>query len=164
MALRFTPDGIGNVRRTMAKAVEDGVPGLVWLLSAGDEVHRDAVGLASIDTGSPMRVDSLFRIASLTKPVTAATTLVAEENGVLSLDEPVDGWLPELADREVLRYQSGPLTDTVPAERAITIRDLLSFTAGYGYDFTNPEQQAQVGELDRLGPGVGPPTGNNAGG
>ncbi len=156
MASRFTPDGLDNVRRTMAKTVEDGVPGLVWLLSADDEVHRDAVGFATLDE-SPMRVDSLFRIASLTKPITAAATLIAEESGVLSLDDPVDGWLPEVADPKVLRRQSGPLTDTVPADRAITVRDLLTFTAGYGYDFTNLDQQVQLGELDRLGLGVGPP-------
>lgn len=141
----------------MANAVEDGVPGLVWLLSRDDEVHRKAAGLATLDDASPMRVDSLFRIASLTKPVTAVAALIAEENGVLSYDDPVDGWLPELADPEVLRHQSGPLTDTAPAERPITVRDLLAFTAGYGYDFTNIDQQAQIGELARLGLGVGPP-------
>ncbi|HEX6194677.1 MAG TPA: serine hydrolase domain-containing protein [Jiangellaceae bacterium] len=157
MASRFTPEGLDNVRRTMAKAVEDGVPGLVWLLSAGDEVHRDAVGFATLDD-SPMRVDSLFRIASLTKPITAVATLIAEENGVLSLDDPVGGWLPELADPTVLRHQNGPLTDTVPADRPITVRNLLTLTAGYGYDFTTMNQQAQISELARLGLGVGPPS------
>lgn len=141
----------------MAKATEDAVPGLVWLLSAGEEVHCEAAGLATLEDHSPMRVDSLFRIASLTKPITAAATLIAEENGVLSVDDPVDHWLPELANREVLRHQSGPVTDTVPANRPITVRDLLTFTAGYGYDFANMDKQAQIGELARLGLGVGPP-------
>jgi CubicO group peptidase (beta-lactamase class C family) len=156
MASRFTSEGIDNVGRAMAKAVEDGVPGLVWLLSAGDEVHRDAIGVATLD-GAPMRVDSLFRIASLTKPVTAVATLIAHEHGVLHLDDPVDGWLPELAKPAVLRRQSGPVTETVPAERSITVRDLLTFTAGYGYDFGNMDQQTQIDELARLGLGVGPP-------
>lgn len=157
MASRFTPEGIESVRRIMGKAVVDAVPGLVWLLSAGNEVHREAVGLATLDDDSSMREDSLFRIASLTKPVTAVATLIADENGVLGLDDPVGQWLPELAHPEVLRQQSGPLTDTVPADREITVRDLLTFTAGYGYDFANMDQQTQIGELARLGLGVGPP-------
>src|ERR1700761_4161334 len=82
--------------------------------------------------GPPMRPDTLFRIASITKPVTAAVVLSLAEDGLVGLEEPVDRLLPELADRRVLRRPDGPLTDTVRAERAPTIRDLLTFTWGFG--------------------------------
>ena len=78
------------------------------------------------------RRDSLFRIASTTKPITAAATLAVIEEGLIGLDEPVDRLLPELADRRVLTRMDGPLDETVPAERAITTRDLLTFTFGFG--------------------------------
>jgi CubicO group peptidase (beta-lactamase class C family) len=74
----------------------------------------------------------LFRIASTTKPITAAATLAVVAEGLIALEEPVDRLLPELADRRVLRRMDGPLEETVPATRAITVRDLLTFTFGFG--------------------------------
>ena len=82
--------------------------------------------------GEPMRRDSLFRISSITKPMTAAAVLSQVKAGLLGLDEPVDRLLPELAGRAVLRAPDAPLSDTVPAERPITVRDLLTFTFGFG--------------------------------
>jgi CubicO group peptidase (beta-lactamase class C family) len=76
--------------------------------------------------------DSLFRIASVTKPITAAVTMALVGDGLIGLDEPVDGLLPELAERRVLRRPDGPLAETVAARRAITTRDLLTFTFGFG--------------------------------
>jgi CubicO group peptidase (beta-lactamase class C family) len=76
--------------------------------------------------------DSIFRIASTTKPITAAATLAVAAEGLIGLDEPVDRLLPELAGRRVLRRMDGRLDDTVPAARAITVRDLLTFTFGFG--------------------------------
>jgi len=116
------------------------VPGLVALVARGDEVHVAALGNLAVD-GRPVARDSLFRIASTTKPITAAATLAVIEEGLLGIDDPVDRWLPELADRQVLRRMDGPLDETVPAERAITIRDLLTFTFGFGVVmemFTSP--------------------------
>lgn len=157
MTSGFTDSGLDSLRRDLENATVDAAPGLAWLVARGDDVHRGTAGVSSIETGRQVQDDSLFRIASLTKPVTAVATLVAMERGVLALTDPIDRWLPELADRVVLRNQSGPLDDTVPAVRAIEVRDLLTFTAGYGYDFANIESQAQVGELARLELGVGPP-------
>ena len=79
-----------------------------------------------------MRRDTLFRISSTTKPMTAAAVLSLVDDGLLELDGPVDELLPELADRRVLRRPDGPLTETVPAQRPITVRDLLTFTWGFG--------------------------------
>jgi CubicO group peptidase (beta-lactamase class C family) len=94
-------------------------------------VHAEVAGSLSYD-GPPVQRDSLFRIASLTKPVTAVAALTLAGEGLLRLDEPVDRLLPELAGRRVLRRIGGPLDDTVPADRAITVRDLLTFTMGFG--------------------------------
>ena len=109
-------------------------PGVVALVAQGDQVHVEALGRLTVG-GSPVQRDSIFRIASTTKPITAAATLVLVAEGALDLDEPVDRLLPELAARRVLRRMDGPLEDTVPADRAITTRDLLTYTFGFGQLF-----------------------------
>jgi CubicO group peptidase (beta-lactamase class C family) len=89
-----------------------------------------------------MRRDTLFRISSSTKPITAAVVLSLVDAGLLELDGPVDELLPELADRRVLLRPDGPLSETVSAQRPITVRDLLTFTWGFGMQgamFTAPE-------------------------
>jgi CubicO group peptidase (beta-lactamase class C family) len=138
----------------------DKIPGLVWLVAHGDDVHVTAAGSRSIG-GPPVERDSLFRIASTTKPITAAATLALVDAGLIALDEPVARLLPELAEPRVLRAPDGPLDDTVPAERPVTTRDLLTFTFGFGMVmemFMAPEPWpvvAREGEL-RLNT-IGPP-------
>lgn len=107
------------------------VPGVVAAVAGLTDEHVAVAGLMAVD-GPPLARDSLFRITSMTKPITGAVVLSLVDDGVLTLDEPVDALLPELADRRVLRRPDGPLDDTVPAERAITVRDLLTFTWGFG--------------------------------
>jgi CubicO group peptidase (beta-lactamase class C family) len=107
------------------------VPGLVALVAVGAEVHVEALGHLSIG-GPPVQRDSLFRISSITKPITAAATLAVIEEGLLGIDDPVDRLLPELANRQVLKRPDGRLEETVPATRPITTRDLLTFTFGFG--------------------------------
>jgi CubicO group peptidase (beta-lactamase class C family) len=129
----LTRTGIDRLRAIVARHVADGsVPGLVMLIASGDQVHVEAQGTLSFG-GAPMVRDSLFRIASMTKPVTGAATMALIEEGLVGLDEPVDRLLPELADRRVLRDLAGPLDDTVLAFRAISTRDLLTFTFGFGF-------------------------------
>jgi len=132
MAARLTSAGIEQLRRAAERHVGDTrVPGLVALVCAGEEVHVEALGHLDLD-GRPVARDSLFRLSSMTKPITAAATLAVIEEGLIGLQEPVERLLPELADRRVLRRMDGPLEDTVPAERSITTRDLLTFTFGFG--------------------------------
>lgn len=107
------------------------VPGLVALVAVDDDVRVEALGRLGLGR-PPIQRDSLFRIASVTKPITAAATLAVIEEGRLGLDEPVDRLLPELAERDVLIRPDGPLDETVPATRAITTRDLMTFTFGFG--------------------------------
>jgi CubicO group peptidase (beta-lactamase class C family) len=121
-----------RLRHTMADHVEAGeMPGLVTLVSRRGEVHVDAIGKIAVD-GAPMRRDTIFRITSMTKPVSAVAAMILVDECKLRLDDPVDRWLPELADRRVLRSVDAAADDTVPAKRAITLRDLLTFRLGYG--------------------------------
>jgi len=122
---------LGRLRDVMAGYVERGeVPGLVTLVSRRGDLHVDAIGTKAVGGSDPMGRDTIFRISSMTKPITAAAAMILVEECKLRLDEPVDRLLPELADRKVLKRLDGPLDDTVPANRPITLRDLLTFRSG----------------------------------
>jgi len=128
---------LARMHDVMARHVDSGeVPGLVTLISRHGDVHVDTIGTKAVGDGDPMRRDTIFRITSMTKPVTAVATMILIEECKLRLDEPVDRWLPELADRRVLRRLDAPLDDTVPALRPITVRDLLAFSLGFGVIMT----------------------------
>jgi CubicO group peptidase (beta-lactamase class C family) len=115
----------------MTGHVERGkVPGIVTLVSRRGEAHVDAIGTKAFGGSDSMRRDTIFRVASVTKPIVAAAAMILVEECALHLDEPVDWWLPELADRRVLRAIDSPLDDTVHANRPITLRDLLTFRPG----------------------------------
>ncbi len=132
MADLLTADGLARLHKVAAGHVgADQVPGLVVLVGRGGQVHAEALGSLTIG-GPAVQRDSLFRIASMTKPVTGVATLALAAEGLFRLDEPVDRLLPELANRRVLRQMDGPLSDTVPAHRAIIVRDLLNYTFGFG--------------------------------
>jgi CubicO group peptidase (beta-lactamase class C family) len=123
---------LARVDEIIERAVQEGqVPGVVVALARGARVHVAAAGVMAVG-GAPMRRDTLFRISSTTKPMTAAAVLSLVDDGVLDLNGPVDELVPELADRRVLRNPDGPLGQTVPARRPITVRDLLTFTWGFG--------------------------------
>jgi CubicO group peptidase (beta-lactamase class C family) len=125
-------DGLTRFTAVAASHVGDEkVPGLVALVAHGDEVHVEALGTLAVG-GRPVERGSLFRIASTTKPITAAATLALVREGLLELDEPVERLLPELANRRVLRRMDGPLDDTLPAAGPVTVRGLLTFTFGFG--------------------------------
>ncbi|HXP18142.1 MAG TPA: serine hydrolase domain-containing protein [Streptosporangiaceae bacterium] len=132
MAETLTAAGLDRLHAAAEQHVGDErVPGLVALVAHAGQVHVEALGTLSVG-GAPVARDSIFRIASTSKPVTAAATLALIDEGLIGLNEPVDRLLPELASRRVLRRMDGPLDDTVPADRAITTRDLLTFTFGFG--------------------------------
>ncbi|GAB3752897.1 serine hydrolase domain-containing protein [Microlunatus parietis] len=134
------------------------LPGLAWLLSYSDEVRTGAIGHLDPQGTLPIRTDTIFRISSMTKPITAVAALILVEEGMLSLDEPVDRLLPELADRKVLRDPAGPLHDKVPSERPVTVDDLLTFRLGWGMDFTDFSPKPFDEAWNKLGLGFGPPT------
>jgi CubicO group peptidase (beta-lactamase class C family) len=109
------------------------VPGVVTVVARRGEVHVETAGTMAAGGSAPVRRDTLFRVTSMTKPITAAAAMILVEECQLRLDEPVDRLLPELSGRQVLKRLDGPVDDTVPANRPITVRDLLTFTmGGYG--------------------------------
>jgi CubicO group peptidase (beta-lactamase class C family) len=122
------------------------VPGLVTLVSRHGETNVDALGTRSSGGASlqPVLRDSIFRIASMTKPITAIATMILMEESKLHLGEPVDRLLPELANRKVLKRIDGPLDDTVPAKRPITVQDLLTFQLGLGLLLAPPDSHPIV--------------------
>jgi CubicO group peptidase (beta-lactamase class C family) len=124
---------LDRLRKSMTGYVERGeVPGIVMGICRHGEIHVDAMGNKSLDGADPMRHDTIFRIASMSKPITAVATLILAEECQLRLGDVVDKWLPELANRTVLTRIDAPLDETVPAHRPITVRDLLTFTMGFG--------------------------------
>ncbi|MDQ1539833.1 MAG: hypothetical protein QOH29_559, partial [Actinomycetota bacterium] len=117
----------------MAARVAAGeLPGVATLVARGDEVHVDTVGRPSFADDAPLARDAIFRIASLTKPITAVAAMSLVEEGIIRLEDPIDELLPELADRRVLRAIDAELDDTVRADRPITVEDLLSSRMGFG--------------------------------
>jgi CubicO group peptidase (beta-lactamase class C family) len=155
--------GLRRVHDRLAASTESGqVPALVALLARGDDIHTEVLGRLALDDPAPLRPDAIFRIASLSKPIAAAGAMLLVDDGVLSLTDPVDALLPELAERRVLRSLESPLDDTVAAARAITVEDLLTFRLGFGAIMDPPgtypiqDAEAELG-LMTLGPPWPPP-------
>jgi CubicO group peptidase (beta-lactamase class C family) len=152
----FSQARLARMHDNLARHVESGyVPGLVTLLARRGEIVADAIGSMSIG-GAPMHRDTIFRIASLTKPIAAAAAMTFVEECRLRLDERVDRWLPELAGRKVLRTLESGLDDTVPAKRAITLRDLLTFRLGLGAIMVYPEKHPIQKAMREAGVAPGP--------
>lgn len=131
---------MSSLAGSLRPLVESGlVPGLVAAAGRGDDIEVVAIGEAAVG-GAPMTTDSWFRIASVTKPITAVVALTLVSDGTLALDDPIDDLLPELRDPRVVRSPDGPVDDTVPAVRPITVRHLLTSTNGHGFpsDFDAP--------------------------
>src|SRR5215469_1599682 len=126
-----------RLRTSMTGYDERGeVPSIVTLVSRHGEAHVEAIGNTSLDGLEQVARDTIFRIASMSKPITAAAAMIQVEEGKLRLSDAVEKWLPELADRKVLSRIDAPLDQTMSAHRPITVRDLLTFTMGFGVLFT----------------------------
>jgi len=141
---------MANLKDVLQARVDDGsAPGAVALVAMGDDIEVTVTGSADTEGTAPMARDTLFRIASITKPIVASAVMMLVDDGRLALDDPVDRWLPELASPSVVRTPSSPVDDVVPAKRPITVRDLLTFQAGYGFpsDFSLPAIQPLFSEL-----------------
>ena len=121
-----------RLRAPANAAVEAGdVPGVVTLAWQGGEIlDLHTAGMADIEAKRPMERSTIFRIASMTKPVTVACALTLVEEGRMRLEDPITRWAPEFADMRVLNEPDGPLDDTHPAPRAITIEDLMTHRSG----------------------------------
>lgn len=129
----FPPVRLARVRTALQRYIDSAwAPGLLSFVHLRGQEHVETLGTMAFDSTIPMQRDTIFRLASTTKPVTAVGAMILVEECRLRLDDPVDEWLPELSNRRVLRTINSPLDDTVPANRSITVRDLLTFRSGYG--------------------------------
>ena len=138
----------------IARGDLSGVVALTWqggrILGVETHGHRD------LESGAPMQRDTLFRIASMTKPITTVAALMLMEEGKLKLDDPITRWAPEFANMQVLRDPKGALDDTVPADRHITIEDLMTHRSGLAYGFSSSGPIAEAHERV-LGPPLDSP-------
>ena len=154
----LTHEGTRALRAALARHVDRGdIAGLVALVACGDDVHVETIGHKAFGDIEPIGRDTIFRIASITKPIAGVAAMLLIEQGLMALEDPVDRWLPELADRQVLRSIESPLDDTVPAVRPITVADVLSFHLGWGSVMAPPDtypiQRAEAAlDLHTFGP------------
>jgi len=134
----LAPVSLVDNRAPIAAAVDagllSGIVTLVW--HRGKVLQVNEIGYRDVEAQLPMQRDTIFRIASMTKPVTVAAAMALVEEGALALTDPVARWLPELADMRVLVDPSGPIEDTVAASRPITIDDLMTHRSGLAYAFS----------------------------
>ena len=149
----FSGERLKRLTASMQTHVDAGsVAGVVTLVHRhGETVHSDVLGWQDEEAKTPMRRDTLFRIASMTKPIISVAALMLMEEGKLRLGEPVDKFLPELARRKVLRSPGAALTDVYDAPRPITLKDLLLHRAGIPYLLTaEGPMQAALAEFNAL--------------
>jgi CubicO group peptidase (beta-lactamase class C family) len=155
----FVPTRIERLRDSIERHTADGrAGGVAWLAATGDDVEVGISGRLTRTDAALVRRDSIFRIASMTKPMVAVAALTLVEECVLRFDDPVDDLLPELADRRVLIDGRGPIDgETVPANRPITVHDVLTFRLGLGMDFAAPWPQPLLDAMSELGISTAPP-------
>jgi CubicO group peptidase (beta-lactamase class C family) len=153
----FSSARLARVDALLHQAVEQGtITGAVALLWRQGTIRASYVGDQG-PGGAPMRRNSLFRIASVTKPILAVATMALVEEGRLTLDGSVERWLPELGGRRVLRSPLAPLHDTVPATRPISVRDLLTMRCGLGsLDFFPGPKAPLAVAMEEAGVAPGP--------
>jgi CubicO group peptidase (beta-lactamase class C family) len=155
----FEAGRLERLHAVMAEHVRRGtIGGAAWLAARDDVVETGVVGTRLRGDDDPVRRDTIFRIASMTKPIVTVAALILVEECRIRLEDPVDDLLPELSNRRVLVDGRGPIDgETVPASRPITVHDLLTFRLGYGLDFEAPWPQPLLDAMGELGLGFGPP-------
>lgn len=157
--VRGADAAFAHMHASLEERVDAGeVAGAVVLLARGDSIlYRDAVGYSDMATREPMRTDALFRIGSMTKPVTSVAIMMLIEEGRLRLSDPISTYLPEFSDPSVLVVSAADSAiSIVPAEREITVQDLLTHRSGISYGFIDA---GPVGDLYRrhgVHDGIGP--------
>ena len=152
----FLQEGLAQIAPALQAVVDagdlSGFVTLVWRKGAVAQI--DTIGHRDVEAGLPMTRDTLFRIASMTKPITSVAALMLLEEGKLKLEDPITGWLPEFSGMAVLKDAGGPVDDTYPAPRDITVEDLMTHRSGLAYAFTSVGPIGQAYE-DALGPPLG---------
>ena len=159
MMKAFSSARLERMHDVLAEYVQNGaIPGMAYVVSRHGETHFTTMGVRTIGSDDSVERDTLFRITSMCRPITAVAMMILVEECALRLDEPIDRWLPELADRKVLKNSdasANELGDVVPAKRPITVRDVLTFRTGYGMSLA-PTAIQKAFAAKRL-VGFGPP-------
>ncbi len=127
-------DNHSSITQAVESGLLAGAVTLVW--HRGDVLQVNEIGQRDVEAKLPMRRDTIFRIASMTKPVTVAAAMALVEQGKLALSDPVTRWLPEFTNMRVLADPAGPLDTCVPARRPITVDDLMTHRSGMAYAFS----------------------------
>jgi CubicO group peptidase (beta-lactamase class C family) len=135
----FSAEGLAKIVPTLQPIVDAGdLSGFVTLLFRHGEIAQiNTLGQRDIENNLPMQRDTLFRIASMTKPVTSLAALMLMEEGKFKLEDPITKWAPEFKNVRVLKDAEGPLDQTVPAAREITFDDLFTHRSGLAYGFSS---------------------------
>ncbi|MEM6806143.1 MAG: serine hydrolase domain-containing protein, partial [Bacteroidota bacterium] len=118
------------------------LPGIeTMIIRGGKIIHNSRIGFEDLEKKQPLREDRIFRMASMTKPVTAVAAMILYQEGKFKLDDPVSKYIPEFANTQVLDSLNPEdySRTTVPANREVTVRDLLTHSSGLGYGFVQPE-------------------------
>lgn len=113
-------------------------------------------GVRDLHSQLPMTPNTIFRIASITKPIIAAAVMMLVDEGKIGLESPIDHWIPELANRQVVRSLAGPIDDLVPSTRRITLRDLITMQMGLGLVLAPPGSSPLMERFAELGLAPGP--------
>lgn len=157
----FSVERLARITAGMQRHIDAGsVAGVVTLVRRhGQVLHEDVLGDQDREAGIAMQADTIFRIYSMSKPITSVAVLMLVEEGKLRLTDSVDDLLPELANPVVLLEADGPLDRTRPASGPITVRDLLTHTSGLAYEFTSTgplsealKERGLLGSSSKLSP------------
>ena len=154
----FDREALAQIPAALQQVVDQGaLSGFVTLVwRRGEIAQLNTLGWRDVEAKKPMERDTLFRIASMTKPITSVAALMLMEEGNLRLDDPVTRWLPELANMRVLKSPTGPVDQTYPSPRDITVEDLMTHRAGLAYGFTSQGPIAHAHEAKLRSPLVNP--------
>lgn len=155
-ALGFSPERLARIQPVMRRYVEEGkFAGILTMITRrGKLAHFEQFGMQDLETGKPMSADAIFRIYSMTKPITSVAALMLMEEGRFRLDDPVSAYIPELKDLKVLVRAGRPDEVLEDSQRQINIRDLFTHTAGFSYGFDDNDpldrryQKEMWGRLD----------------
>ena len=149
MARGLSKGGVTALHELLARHVDRAdLPGLVALAASGDDVHVEAIGHKAFGDTEPIGRDAIFRIASITKPIAGVAAMLLVDDTAMTLNDAVARWIPELAEPRVLRTIDSDLEDTAPAERPITVEDVLSFRLGFGSIMTPDTYPIQRAERE----------------
>ena len=134
-AVGFDPGRLGRIREALERDVNAGlIPGaVVGIARKGQLAYLEAVGMRDVAKAQPMWADAIFSIASMTKPMTSAAIMMLHEEGRLLLGDPAAKYLPQLKDMKVAKSPTSDTLELVPAEREMTVQDLLRHTSGLSY-------------------------------